>query len=239
MKLILICILLIIFIKIYKNNVLELFNNNLNITFGYNDNPSQYIEPKIYENFISIEDCNYIMNKARKYLVISNIMGLQGKKLNNENLTTLKKIRNSEQMWINKNDLVYKKMIDKVSKLVNKDNTYFESLQVVRYKPGGFYNEHHDACCDDNDVCKNNIKHLGQRLYTFLICLDNSFSGGETRFPNLDKSFRLNRGDALFFHTHDINLNKCHKNALHAGLPIKDGIKWICNIWVRDRRNNL
>jgi prolyl 4-hydroxylase len=222
----------------YKKTYLDTFNN-LNITFGYNDNPIEYIEPKIYKNFITIEECDYIMNKARKFLVLSNIMGLEGKKLDEQRLKELKKIRNSEQMWLNKTDPIYQKMMKKLEKIVDKDSSHFESLQVVRYKPGGFYNEHHDACCDDNNVCKNDIKNLGQRLYTFLICLDNNFSGGETRFPNLNKSYRLNRGDGLFFHTHDINHHKCHKNALHAGLPIKDGIKWICNIWVRDRPNNL
>ena len=209
MKIIFICILLLFFMYCYKTTYLDTFNN-LNITFGYNDNPIEYIEPKIYKNFITIDDCNHIMNRARKYLVLSNIMGLKGKKLDKKRLKELKKIRNSEQMWLQKTDPVYIKMIEKVEKIVNKDRSHFESLQVVRYKPGGFYNEHHDACCIDNHICKNDIKELGRRLYTFLICLDNTFSGGATRFPNLDKSFKLNRGDALFFHTHDINLHKCH-----------------------------
>ena len=61
-------------------------NKKLNITFGYNKNSLEYFEPKIYKKFISHNDCKYIINKAKDKLVISNIMGLGGQKLNKQNL---------------------------------------------------------------------------------------------------------------------------------------------------------
>ena len=126
-------------------------------------------------------------------------------------------------MWINKSDHVYQKIIKKIQKIVNKDSSHFESLQVIWYKPGGYYNAHYDACGVNEYVCKNYIKKFGQRLYTFLICLDNRFTGGQTRFPNLNKSYKLNKGDALFFHTHDINRHKYHKKCFTCWFTNK---KW-------------
>jgi len=29
---------------------------------------------------------------------------------------------------------------------------------------------------------------------------------------------------------------RCHPKALHAGLPIKSGTKYVCNIWVRETK---
>jgi hypothetical protein len=36
------------------------------------------------------------------------------------------------------------------------------------------------------------------------------------------------------FHPLDKENKRCHPYALHAGLPVKSGIKYICNIWIRE-----
>jgi hypothetical protein len=37
-----------------------------------------------------------------------------------------------------------------------------EDLQIVKYDENGYYREHHDSCCDDNEHCKEFIKRGGQ-----------------------------------------------------------------------------
>ena len=69
------------------------------------------------------------------------------------------------------------------------------------------------------------------RLYTFILALNDGYDGGETEFQNLDKSFRLKAGDMLFFETLD-NYELMTSKALHGGKPVKNGEKWICNLWV-------
>ena len=97
-----------------------------------------------------------------------------------------------------------------------------EKLQVVRYRAGGHYKPHQDAFKDDENM----------RLYTFILALNDDYTGGETVFPNLNKAYKLKAGDALFFDTVN-NYNFITSKALHGGNPVKSGDKWICNLWVR------
>jgi hypothetical protein len=76
------------------------------------------------------------------------------------------------------------------------------------------------------------IGEKNSRLYTFILALTDDYDGGETEFPNINKSFKLKAGDALFFNTLD-NYGLDTSRALHGGKPVKSGEKWICNLWVR------
>jgi prolyl 4-hydroxylase len=99
-----------------------------------------------------------------------------------------------------------------------------EDLQVVHYETGGYYKDHFDTDFKSMD---------GQRIYTFIIALNDDYEGGETEFPILNKKFRLKTGDALFFQNLNNNGSFTPK-ALHGGRPVKSGEKWICNLWIRD-----
>jgi len=70
-----------------------------------------------------------------------------------------------------------------------------------------------------------------KRMYTVILALNDDYEEGETEFPNIQKKYKLNKGDALFFHTLD-NYGMINSKALHGGLPVKSGEKWICNVWV-------
>ena len=32
--------------------------------------------------------------------------------------------------------------------------------------------------------------------------------------------------------------NKCHPLALHKGTPVESGVKYVCNIWIREGKYN-
>jgi prolyl 4-hydroxylase len=72
-------------------------------------------------------------------------------------------------------------------------------------------------------------------VLTFLICLNEEFTGGETEFPHLRWRFRGRRGDALWF----VNITPDFApdpRTLHAGLPPRSGEKWMFSQWIRGRR---
>ena len=77
------------------------------------------------------------------------------------------------------------------------------------------------------------MKMGGQRYATFLLYLNDDFTGGETGFPKRDIKVKPEKGKAALF----FNLEKDNKNKLddsyHAGLPPDTGVKWMCNVWVR------
>jgi prolyl 4-hydroxylase len=99
-----------------------------------------------------------------------------------------------------------------------------EPLQILRYQPGQEYKQHTDA-----------IPGLeNQRIKTMLVYLNDDFEGGETTFPKLDLAIRPARGEGLLF----TNVNadgKPDPAVLHAGLPVKIGVKFLASRWIRER----
>jgi prolyl 4-hydroxylase len=135
-------------------------------------------------------------------------------------------VRKSETAWLKASeDPVVDKLIRKCVSMTDRPLHNCEDLQVLKYKPGGFYKPHQDCFEDDKN----------KRMYTFIIALNDEYEGGETEFPNINKRYRLEKGDVLFFNT--LNNYECiTKKALHGGAPVKSGEKWVCNLWIRKYR---
>ena len=77
----------------------------------------------------------------------------------------------------------------------------------------------------------------GQRTETFLIYLNDDYSGGETHFPELGLSHVGARGDALVFSNVDA-AGKPDDATRHAGLPPTSGEKWLFSQWIREFPRN-
>lgn len=180
-----------------------------------------YKKPKVYKGLITEEERRHIIEKARSNLTTSTIAEDKNKQIDTN-------IRVSETSWLSyKNDPVVERVVRKCLKNCDRPLKNCESLQVVRYKPGGFYIPHNDAFKKEESLSghKNNRKH------TFLIALNDDYEGGETEFPELGKKYKLNSGDVLRFNNLD-NYGFVTSKALHGGNPVKSGEKWICNVWV-------
>jgi hypothetical protein len=50
---------------------------------------------------------------------------------------------------------------------------------------------------------------------------------------NLNKMYKLKKGDALFFHNFN-NDGSSTKLSVHEGCIVKSGQKFICNTWIRN-----
>jgi hypothetical protein len=173
-----------------------------------------YTNPKIIKTVLTKDECDHIKQVASKKLHASTVS-----KSRNIDET----IRKSETAWIKTSeDPVVDKLIRKCVSMTDRPLSNCEDLQVLKYEPGGFYKPHQDAFPDDKN----------KRMYTFIIALNDEYEGGETVFPNINKSYRLEKGDVLFFNA--LNNYECMtKKALHGGASVKSGEKWICNLWVR------
>jgi len=191
---------------------------------SYAPENAEYIKPKVVQNIVSPEEARYILETAGPKFDDSTI--LSGKDDN---------IRKSRTAWLGRDDPTVRSIYERLSKQYNFDIANAEDLQVVEYKPGGFYNEHHDSCCDDNDHCRDFMKKSGQRVLTILIYLNDDFEDGETRFPTLDMSLKADKYGGIVFHPLEVGGNRCHPLALHKGTPVTSGVKYICNLWVRER----
>ena len=173
-----------------------------------------YEKPRVLKNVLSEDECKHIQDIASKKLQMSTV---------SMSRDIDKSIRKSETAWLKASeDPVVDKLIRKCVSMTDRPLRNCEDLQVLKYKPGGFYKPHQD--CFKNDKNK--------RMYTFIIALNDEYEGGETEFPNIKRRYRLEKGDVLFFNT--LNNYECvTKQALHGGAPVKSGEKWVCNLWIR------
>ena len=212
-------ILVIIFIIVFLIAVKRTYEG-----FGYDDDPSEFREPVIYENFITSDDAQYILKMAEYNYQDSVVVGIE----NPEG------IRKSQTYWLDKNDAVAQKIIQKVCDIEGYSIEQSEDIQVVKYEVNGYYNEHHDSCCDMNDACRE-FRKDGNRIATMVIYLNDEFEGGSTRFPILDKNFKPKKYGGILFYPMNKNGDKCHENSLHAGMPLTKGEKYIANVWIREK----
>ena len=99
-----------------------------------------------------------------------------------------------------------------------------EPLQVLRYAPGEHYHPHIDAL--------PNLPPTQQRVLTFLVYLNDDYDGGETAFPQLGIKVRGKSGDGLLFRNASAD-GRPDPRAIHAGLPVTRGAKFIASRWIR------
>jgi len=192
---------------------------------GFTEKTNPWDPPVVIDSVLTKEDCRYLMEKANSMFTRSSVVGVEG----------ADESRTSETAWISKDDPVAQKVFNKACELTGKHMGCCEDLQVVRYKPATYYRAHHDSCCDDSDACKNFETQGGQRVGTLLVYLNDEFTDGETHFPDHgDVKMKAPPGSAIFFKPLANDEPKCHPKALHAGLPISTGTKYVCNAWVRE-----
>lgn len=99
-----------------------------------------------------------------------------------------------------------------------------EPLQVLRYRPKQEYRPHFDALSDSGN----------QRELTFLVYLNDDYSGGETRFLHSGLDVRGRKGDGLLFRNADEH-GRPDPLSQHAGLPVSEGEKFLASRWIRAR----
>ena len=192
---------------------------------GFADPEAEWDPPVIVDSVLTPEECKYIIDIATPLFTRSGVVGSSGPD----------STRTSETAWIDKSDPTAQKIFEKVIELTGKTIDHCENLQIVRYQPGTYYKAHHDSCCDDTEGCLGFAREGGQRIATLLIYLNSEFTDGETHFPSHGNlKLRAEPGSAIFFRPMGRHVKKCHPKALHAGLPISTGTKYVCNVWVRE-----
>ncbi|URE30590.1 P4Hc [Musa troglodytarum] len=199
-------------------------------------------EPRafVYHNFLSKEECEYLIELARPHMQKSTVADSTTGQIKDS------RVRTSTGMFLHRGQ-------DKIIRAIEKriaDYTFIpiehgEGLQVLHYEVGQKYEPHFDYFLD-----VYNTKNGGQRIATLLMYLSDVEEGGETIFPNakissrslpwyneLSKcgenglSIKPKTGDALLFWSMkpDASLDPL---SLHGGCPVIKGNKWSCTKWM-------
>ena len=180
--------------------------------------------------FLRADQCNRLVQQALGSLEQSQVIGADS--------SVVSDVRTSTQAWFHRGDAASDGVQDildlvhsKASRISDiSDLSHYEALQVARYEPGQQYKPHFDACLTEEKCpSKNRIN----RKMTVLIYLNDDFQGGGTHFPSINKIVAPEKGKAvIFFNTTDDGAAE-EPLALHAGLPVTSGEKWIANQWIR------
>jgi prolyl 4-hydroxylase len=109
-----------------------------------------------------------------------------------------------------------------------------EHTNVLHYAAGQQFNRHYDFLDPALPGHAQEIAAKGQRVGTFLIYLNEDYTGAETDFALLNQRFRCPAGGALFFLNVDPSAAP-DRRTLHAGLAPAAGEKWLLSQWIRGR----
>ena len=109
-----------------------------------------------------------------------------------------------------------------------------EHTNVLHYAAGQQFNRHYDFLDPALPGHAQEIAAKGQRVGTFLIYLNENYTGAETDFALLNQRFRCPTGGALFFLNVDPSAAP-DRRTLHAGLAPAAGEKWLLSQWIRGR----
>nr|GMD22893.1 probable prolyl 4-hydroxylase 3 [Ipomoea batatas] len=199
-------------------------------------------EPRafVYHNFLSKEECEYLINLAKPHMAKSTVVDSKTGKSKDS------RVRTSSGMFLRRgHDKVIKNIEKRIADYTFIPVEHGEGLQVLHYEVGQKYEPHFDYFLDEF-----NTKNGGQRLATLLMYLSDVEEGGETVFPSAKGNFssrpgwndmsecakrglsvKPKMGDALLFWSMrpDATLDP---SSLHGGCPVIRGNKWSSTKWM-------
>ncbi|GMN35869.1 hypothetical protein TIFTF001_005591 [Ficus carica] len=205
-------------------------------------------EPRafIYHNFLSKEECEYLISIAEPHMVKSTVVDSKTGKSKDS------RVRTSSGMFLRRGrDKIVKDIEKRIADFTFIPVEHGEGLQVLHYEVGQKYDAHFDYFLDEF-----NTKNGGQRLATLLMYLSDVEEGGETVFPAAKGNFsslpywndlsecakqglavKPKRGDALLFWSMrpDATLDP---SSLHGGCPVIKGNKWSSTKWMHVEEYN-
>ncbi|RDX67483.1 putative prolyl 4-hydroxylase 10 [Mucuna pruriens] len=232
-----------------KPNDLNSISRNIHITQAEQDDPGERWveiiswEPRafLYHNFLTKEECEYLINIAKPNMHKSAVVDSETGKSKDSRVRT-----SSGTFLARGRDQIVKNIEKRIADFTFIPVEHGEGLQVLHYEVGQKYEPHFDYFMDNF-----NTKSGGQRIATMLMYLSDVEEGGETVFPdakgNISSvpwwnelsdcgkkglSIKPKMGDALLFWSMkpDATLDP---SSLHGGCPVIKGNKWSCTKWMR------
>ena len=177
---------------------------------------------KIIENFLSSENCNYLIQTYKDKVIRSTV-------IDENKIQPASKIdaaRTSSTFYIPNTDKVIVEIRNKVSKMLMVDTRNIEGVQFLRYLKGERYLYHHDYLKDVSN----------QRTDTILVYLNDlvEADGGATSFFHYKMKVCPKQGRAAWFKNYENG--KLIEESLHSGEEILSDIrKYALNIWIREK----
>ena len=142
--------------------------------------------------------------------------------------------RTSESSNLNPYDDCVSRAEAKITDLMGIDPAQGETIQGQRYAVGQQFKPHFDFFHEGEPYWEDMHKSGGQRTWTAMVFLNEVEGGGETFFERAAVKVTPRRGNLLTWNNMDAN--GCPNSyAIHQGLPVTAGTKYIITKWYRER----
>jgi prolyl 4-hydroxylase len=198
-------------------------------------------EPRILKiyHFLDEKEITHLLQWTRSQEITFNRSTIlkQGKLIHSPDRTSQTAILTSNGLtavkngnkWMVHSDAVIDNVYRRVCFLVGCLPEQIEGLMLVKYEEGEYFHEHWDFF--EEEELPDRVG--GQRIATFWVWLNDleEDAGGETCFPQVGLQCSPDKGAALFWWNQ--RGSELLSSTLHAGNPVKKGVKWGLNIWVR------
>ena len=194
------------------------------------------VAPYLWEidNILSKKECSLIIDTAKPLLERSTVIEnskLEGSKVDD--------VRTSSGAHFFKDmkytlefDMVRRKIEYAISEFTKLPIENQEGLQVLHYDVDEEYKAHHDFFVKNTEYWRGQIQNGGQRMFSFLLYLNQPEEGGETEYPQLNKMVAPSPGKVCM-HQNVVDGKEYFKSE-HAALPVKKGEKWVLVTWIRE-----
>jgi prolyl 4-hydroxylase len=173
----------------------------------------------VVENFLTDDECNRIMAKAKPHLVPCLVKNAESGKVE------VDPDRTSFNINIPKDEVPT--IVSKLTALTNCDERQLEILQVLRYTEGQHFTPHTDGF--SGPISAAGFQHSG-RLVTIFVYLNDVLEGGQTRFPELGLDVAPRKGMAVLHFPTTLDLKQDYRTK-HEGVAAVDE-KWLLVTWV-------
>jgi prolyl 4-hydroxylase len=184
---------------------------------------------ELRDSFLPPGICAWLMERARVGLQPSRVFAPSGE------VTVVRSRSNSAfEFDLISADMVLLLTRARIAKAAGFRPQSLEQTNVLHYATGQEFTRHYDFLDPALPGHVPEIAKFGQRVATFLVYLNEDYSGAATEFGLLDKQFRCPAGGALYFHNVDSSAAP-DRRTLHAGLPPTEGEKWLLSQWIRGR----
>jgi prolyl 4-hydroxylase len=185
---------------------------------------------RLLENFATPAVCDWLIERARPRLARAQVYHVGG----GDAVVHHSRSNSETDFNIVESDVVLLLLRARIAAATGLPPAVMELTKVLHYLPGQEFHPHYDFIDPAVPGYAGELAARGQRLATFLLYLNDDYTGGETDFPQLGLRHKGARGSALLFANVD-RTNMPDRRTLHAGLPPASGEKWLLSQWIRDR----
>jgi prolyl 4-hydroxylase len=206
-------------VVVIVTTVLFVHNNHYNNNNNHALSSSTWTQPQVIDGFLTPEECQMVIDAAiAKGLARSRVLGKKEVSI----------VRTSTNTFLDRHEPASRLIFDKIHRLTGLPKSRYENVQVVRYSPDQRYDKHYDSChkctSDGGDLLREK---------TAYIYLNDDFDGGHTVFPRAGVDLQPRKGRCALWKNIERDTGKILKESEHAAQPVRRGIKWGANVWIR------